>query len=109
MLRAVAALTYFALGTPGCTTREKDVVRPEPAAAPALSVADAQRWYIDQAGPPAAPAIAATDAGTALTTGPSPIDWVAAADTTAHGSALVLAPLRGLGQLWPRLKVWSKG
>jgi hypothetical protein len=54
-------------------------------------VADARRWYTDQAGPPNTPA---ARGGAGPTAGPLPIDWAAATDTTADAQALVLAPIR---------------
>ncbi|GAA4367438.1 hypothetical protein GCM10023185_39300 [Hymenobacter saemangeumensis] len=60
-------------------------------------MADAQQWYKAQAGP-LKPASFAARSSSAIGSGPLPIDWANAIDTTANNRAFVFAPFRELGQ-----------
>lgn len=99
LLRAILAFSLLAVGVPACTTQESDSIHPQPAAISAspLSVADAQRWYTAQARPFKAAARNTQASSTKLGSGPLPIDWADAIDTTANARAMVFAPFRDLG------------
>jgi|GEM_PF-6526177 len=97
--RALLALGLLAVGVPACTTHESDLIHPQPAAISAspLSVADAQRWYTAQAGPFKVAARNTQASATGPGSGPLPIDWANAIDTTANARAMVFAPFRDPG------------
>jgi len=100
LLRALLVLSVLAVGVPACTTHESDSIRPQatlPSALP-LTVADARSWYQAQAGPLKTAASAARSSTTEPVSGPLPIDWASAVDTTANAQAVVFAPVRDFGR-----------
>ncbi len=100
LLRAGLALSLLAIGVPACTTQELDHVRPQvtETSTSSLSTADAQRWYNAQAGPLKPASFAARSSSAEAGSGPLPIDWTNAIDTTANNRAFVFAPFRELGK-----------
>lgn len=100
LLRALLVLSVLAVGVPACTTHESDSIRPQ-AALPSilpLTVADARSWYQAQAGPLQPAAAARGSSPTKPVSGPLPIDWANAVDTTADAHAVVFAPVRDFGR-----------
>ena len=99
-LRAILTLALLGIGVPACTTQESDSISPQTTTTSALSlsVADAQHWYIAQAGPVKPAGRNAQSSSAEPGSGPLPIDWAGAIDTTANNRAFVFAPFRDLGQ-----------
>jgi hypothetical protein len=98
LLRALLVLSVLAVGVPACTTHESDSIRPQAALSSTLTVADARSWYQAQAGPLQTAAAARGSSPTQTVSGPLPIDWAHAVDTTADAHAVVFAPVRDFGR-----------